>query len=64
VPLNITDSDVFSDILQKMLFGDKNILIDVDAAVDVKVATVLGSLVLKDVPAQGQIPVKRPSSVL
>jgi hypothetical protein len=63
VPLNITDSDVFSDILQKMLFGDKNILIDVDASVDVKVATVLGSLVLKDVPAQGQIPVKRPSSV-
>ncbi|KAI9158454.1 hypothetical protein HJFPF1_06449 [Paramyrothecium foliicola] len=58
VPLNITDSDVFSDILQKLLFGEKNLLIDVDARVDVKAATVLGSLVLKEVPAQGQIPVK------
>lgn len=62
VPVNITDSDVFSDILQKMLFGDKNVLIDVNAKVDVDVATVLGNLVLKEVPAQGKIPLKRPSS--
>jgi hypothetical protein len=62
VPVEITDSDVFSDILQKMLFGDKNVLVDIDAKVDVNVATALGNLVLKEVPAQGKIPVKRSSS--
>jgi hypothetical protein len=62
VPLNITDSDVFGDVLQQILFGNKDLNLDVKALVHVGVETVLGSLVLKDVPAEGSFPVKRPSS--
>lgn len=59
-PLNVTDSDVFSDVIQKLMFGGKPVQLDIKAAVDVKVETSLGQLVLKDVPAEGKIPVKRP----
>ncbi|KAH7321138.1 hypothetical protein B0I35DRAFT_351062 [Stachybotrys elegans] len=58
VPLNITDGDVFGDVLQKVLFGSKDVLLDVKAAVDVGITTVLGNLVLKEVPAEGTFPVK------
>lgn len=61
VPLTITDEDVFTSVLQALLFGGRDVILDVDAAVHVKVETVLGELVLKDVPTQGKIPVKRPS---
>lgn len=61
-PLDVTDGDIFGDVMQKLLFGNKDILLDVNSAVDAKVSTVLGDLVLKEVPAKGQIPVKRPSS--
>ncbi|KAI1132588.1 hypothetical protein F5Y10DRAFT_197349 [Nemania abortiva] len=57
-PLNITDSDVFSDVVQALLFGSKPIQLDVQALVDVKVETSLGELILKEVPADGKIPVK------
>ncbi|KAI8945119.1 hypothetical protein F4801DRAFT_594399 [Xylaria longipes] len=57
-PLNITDSDVFSDVVQALLFGNKPIQLDVQALVDVKVETSLGELILKEVPAEGKIPVK------
>ncbi|PHH65118.1 hypothetical protein CDD81_3249 [Ophiocordyceps australis] len=57
-PIDITDNDVFADILQKLLFGGDDILLDVKASVDVKVQTTLGKLVLKDIPAEGKIPVK------
>lgn len=60
-PLNVTDGDVLSDVVQALLFGSKPVMLDVKAAVDVKVHTVLGKLVLKDVPAEGRVPVKRPS---
>lgn len=61
VPLTITDEDVFTSVLQELLFGGRDVILDIDAAVHVKVKTVLGELVLKDVPTQGEIPVKRPS---
>ncbi|KAI0549471.1 hypothetical protein F4679DRAFT_546240 [Xylaria curta] len=57
-PLNITDSDVFSEVVQALLFGTKPIQLDVQALVDVKVDTSLGELILKEVPAEGKIPVK------
>ncbi|KAI1745484.1 hypothetical protein F4680DRAFT_402348 [Xylaria scruposa] len=57
-PLNITDSDVFSEVVQALLFGNKPIQLDVQALVDVKVETSLGELILKEVPAEGKIPVK------
>ncbi|KAF6816857.1 pre-rRNA processing protein [Colletotrichum sojae] len=57
-PLNITDGDVLTDVMQKLIFGGKEVLLDVKAAVDIKVNTALGNLVLKDIPAEGKIPVK------
>ncbi|KAH7015244.1 hypothetical protein EDB80DRAFT_605705 [Ilyonectria destructans] len=57
VPLTITDSDIFSEVMQKLLFGDEDLLLDVEAAVDVRVSTVLGILTIKKVPAKGKIPV-------
>jgi hypothetical protein len=61
VPLNITDNKVFADVMQKMLFGDEDVVMGVKAAVDVKVSTVLGNLILRDVPAEGKVPVNGPS---
>ncbi|SPO05654.1 uncharacterized protein DNG_08341 [Cephalotrichum gorgonifer] len=58
VPLTITDQDVFTSVLQALLFGGRDVILDIDAAVHVKVKTVLGELVLKDVPTKGKIPVK------
>ncbi|KAI0398892.1 hypothetical protein F4802DRAFT_591654 [Xylaria palmicola] len=57
-PLNITDSDVFADVVQALLFGNKPIQLGIQALVDVKVETSLGELVVKEVPAEGKIPVK------
>lgn len=62
-PLNVTDGDVLTDVIQTLIFQGKTVRLDVKANVDVKVQTVLGELVLKDVPAEGRIPVKRPSSL-
>lgn len=61
VPLTITDEDVFTEVMQQLLFGGRDVILDIDASVHVKVKTVLGELVLKDVPTKGKIPVKRPS---
>lgn len=61
-PIDITDGNIFGDVMQKLLFGDADVILDVKAVVDAKVMTVLGKLVLKGVPAQGKVPVKRPSS--
>ncbi|KAI1863988.1 uncharacterized protein JN550_009267 [Neoarthrinium moseri] len=57
-PLNITDEDVFSDVIQTLMFGGKPVQLDIKAVVDIKVVTALGQLILKDVPAEGKIPVK------
>ncbi|KAH6610199.1 hypothetical protein Trco_000219 [Trichoderma cornu-damae] len=59
VPLDITDGDVFSEVMGELLLGDKDILLDVESLVDVKVSTVLGDLVIRDVPAKGKLPVKQ-----
>lgn len=61
-PLNVTDSDVLTDVIQTLIFMGKTVHLEIKARVDVKVQTVLGDLVLKDIPAEGRIPVKRPSS--
>lgn len=62
-PLNVTDGDVLTDVIQELLFGGEKVILDIKAAVDVKVQTVLRPLTLKSIPAEGKIPVKRPSSL-
>jgi hypothetical protein len=50
-PLNITDEDVFSEVVQELIFGNGDgILLEIKALIDVKVETVLGTLVIKRVP--------------
>ncbi|KAF4637341.1 hypothetical protein G7Y89_g752 [Cudoniella acicularis] len=57
-PLVITDDNVFSDVIQELLFGGNTILLKIEALVDVEVATVLGKLAIKHMPANGIVPVK------
>ncbi|KAI1381520.1 hypothetical protein F4677DRAFT_128367 [Hypoxylon crocopeplum] len=57
-PLNVTDGGVFGEVIQTLLFGNKPVILHVDALVDIKVQTTLGDLILKEVPAEGKIPVK------
>ncbi|KAH7040451.1 uncharacterized protein B0I36DRAFT_233805 [Microdochium trichocladiopsis] len=57
-PLEITDSDVFSEVIQMLIFGRDKIMLDIVASVDIKVQTALGDIVVKGVPAEGTIPVK------
>ncbi|KAL1302624.1 hypothetical protein AAFC00_002995 [Neodothiora populina] len=58
VPLEITDDDVFSDVIQAMLFGGKSVILAIKANVNVKLNTALGDLVVRKVPAEGVVPVK------
>lgn len=61
-PINITDSDVFGDLLGNMFLGVEDLFLDVNSTVDAQIVTVLGTVVMRNVPAQGKIPVKRSSS--
>ena len=61
-PLTITDDGVFTDVLQALLFGgsgDKGVLLEIVALVDIEVSTVLGEFIIRDMPANGEVPVKR-----
>ncbi|CAI4211744.1 unnamed protein product [Parascedosporium putredinis] len=56
VPLHITDSAVFTQVMQALIFGNRDVMLDVKALVDIKVDTALGELVLNKVPTKGNIP--------
>ncbi|KAF2635110.1 hypothetical protein P280DRAFT_462208 [Massarina eburnea CBS 473.64] len=57
-PIDIVDQDVFSEVVQALLFGTSSIMMDVKAAVSVKVDTPMGELAVRDIPAEGVVPVK------
>jgi hypothetical protein len=58
-PIEILDDDLFSEVVQALLFGGKSILMDLKAAVSVGVDTPMGKLAVRGIPAQGVVPVKR-----
>lgn len=58
-PLIITDSDVFGDVVQEMLMSRKGLNLTVKALVDVEMDMALGKFIVRDIPAQGVVPVKR-----
>jgi hypothetical protein len=58
-PINITDEDVLTDVLQEYLWGGRPVMLKIVALVDAQVSTVLGELTIKDVPAEGVILLKR-----
>jgi hypothetical protein len=58
-PLEITDQDVFSEVVQKMLFGGKSVKLAIKADVDVEMETVLGAMTVRQIPAEGVVPIQR-----
>ncbi|PSK34506.1 hypothetical protein B9Z65_8832 [Elsinoe australis] len=57
-PLEITDDDVFTDVVQALLFGGSRVVLGIKADVDVQLETALGVLTVRKVPAEGRVPVK------
>jgi hypothetical protein len=58
-PIEILDDDVFTEVVEALLFGGKTVILEVEAAVDVEVNTPVGVLVVKQLPAEGTVPLKR-----
>ena len=58
-PLQITDDDVFFDLVQALLFGGKSLVLGVMANVTVETETALGTFVVRELPAEGKVFVKR-----
>lgn len=58
-PLNITDNNVFTDVIQALLFGSESVMMHIKADVDVQVETALGEFRVRKIPAEGEVPVKR-----
>lgn len=58
-PLKITDDDVFTDVVQDLIFGGKPVVLGVKADVDVETETALGKFVIREIPAEGKVFVKR-----
>ena len=58
-PIDITDEDVFTTVVQELLFGSEPLMLSVNALVDVELDTALGVLTVPEIPATGKVPVKR-----
>lgn len=60
-PLHVTDEDVFTEAIQALIFGGQPISLKVAADVDAEVKTALGQFLIRKIPAEGKINVKRKS---
>jgi hypothetical protein len=58
-PLEVTDGDVLTSVISALLFGTEEVVLGITADVDVRIDTIIGQLTVKDVPAEGKIPLKR-----
>ena len=58
-PVKITDNDVFTKVVEDLVFGGKPVVLGVKADVDVETETALGKFVVRDIPAAGKVFVKR-----
>ncbi|KAM3420762.1 hypothetical protein BST61_g4010 [Cercospora zeina] len=57
-PLEIQDEDVFTDVIQALMFGTKTVVMTIKAEVDVGVDTALGDFAVRKIPAEGSVPIK------
>ena len=57
-PLLITDDDLFTEVIQALIFGGKGVVLGVKAAVDVHTVTALGEFIVREIPATGKVFVK------
>jgi len=61
-PITITDDDVFTEVIQALMFSGKTLNMHIKADVDVDLKTALGEFVVRQIPAEGEIPVQRMSN--
>ncbi|KAL2013828.1 hypothetical protein VTN00DRAFT_1353 [Thermoascus crustaceus] len=61
-PLQVTDEDTFTQVIQDLIFGGEAITLRVTALVDAEVKTALGQFVIREIPAEGGVTVKPPYS--
>ncbi|KAL1612394.1 hypothetical protein SLS60_000620 [Paraconiothyrium brasiliense] len=57
-PINIKDDGLLSEVIQALILGSKGVTMKVKAAVSVKVDTPLGGFAVREIPAEGVVPVK------
>ena len=58
-PLDITNDDIFTEVVQALIFGGKAVVLTIEADVDVEVDTALGVMTVRHIPAEGEVPVQR-----
>lgn len=58
-PITITDDEVFTDVIQALMFSGKTLNMHIKADVDVDMKTALGEFVVRQIPAEGEVPVQR-----
>ena len=58
-PLQITDDDLFAEVVEALVFSGKRLVLRVKTKVDVETETALGKFVVRDLPAEGKVPIKR-----
>jgi len=59
VPLTITDNDVFVEVVQGLIHDKDTLRLSVKADVDVAMKTSLGEFVVRGIPTEGKVPIKR-----
>ncbi|KAA8649121.1 hypothetical protein EYZ11_000666 [Aspergillus tanneri] len=59
-PLEVTDADILTDVLQDLIFKGETVNLTVAANVDAEVSTRLGRFVIREIPAEGQVNVQPP----
>lgn len=62
-PLSITNQRVFNEVVRALLSGSSNVNLSVKALVDVQMETPLGELAVREIPAKGEVPVKRTTTI-
>ncbi|KAK2793513.1 hypothetical protein FQN52_001099 [Onygenales sp. PD_12] len=60
-PLEVTNEDTFTEVVQALIFQRTPIPLHVTAKVDSEIDTALGSFIIRDIPASGNITVKPPA---
>ncbi|KAF2431869.1 hypothetical protein EJ08DRAFT_631531 [Tothia fuscella] len=58
-PLQITNDDAFTDVVQALLFGGKPVMLAIKAKVSIQLTTALGDMTVREIPAEGVVPIKR-----
>lgn len=61
-PLEITNEDVFTKVIQKMVFQHQGVAFGMKAVVDVDATTALGSFVISGIPSKGNLFVNPPKT--